>query len=112
MYHKIYFDLSRYFELSGFELSRVSCRYVLMHDHGVVCVFFSLDIVPELTAPTNKARQRLTNFIRPGSRGRSQSKTAERYIYIFTIYLTILLYCVPLGSIYFIAFDVFSQLIL
>ena len=51
-----------------------------MHDHGVVCVFFSLDIVPELTAPTNKARQRLTNFIRPGSRGRSQSKTTERYI--------------------------------
>ena len=52
---------------------------MLLHD-GVVCVFCSLDVVPELTRPTNKSRQRLTKLINPGLRGRSKSRTMSRYM--------------------------------
>ena len=52
----------------------------VLHD-GVVCVFCSLAVVPELTLPTNNSRQRLSKLINVGVRGRSKSRTMSRYMF-------------------------------
>ena len=63
----------------------------VLHD-GVVCVFCSLAVVPELTLPTNNSRQRLSKLINVGVRGRSKSRTMSRYITI-SRYMFMLLRC-------------------